>query len=479
MTIMATLVGPIASDFQSLGSLSWLASAYLIANAAFQPLSGRLTDIFSRRWGLVFSNIFFAVGCLICGAAQNEGVMIAGRVIAGIGGGGVNAISTFVASDLVPLRQRGLWQGFGNLVFGFGMCLGGYVGGLINDSLGWRWAFWIQVPFIAVSGILVGILIDIPVKDTREAAWKRVDYTGAVLLTAFLVLFLYGVNSGGNTLPWTHPLVLTALPLSILFLLFFIYAEDRLTREPIIPVRAFLHRTVAAACATNIFATMATYINFFYVPLFLQVGGLTAEQAGQRLIPLAIAVALGSIGSGLTMRRTGRYYLLGCAAMALFIFGAALMSTLSFKSPSWETFVFLLPGGFGYGAMLTITLVALIAAVEHKDQAVITSASYAFRSTGSTTGIAIGSAVFQNQLGSALRKVFAGIPDGYKIVGRIKADYHVIEELARPELRSGALDAYMMAFRATFVTGLGLAVLAAVTNLFMREHKLYANLARK
>ena len=143
-TIVATLSAPISASFDSLSLLSWLASAYFIANAALQPLSGRLTDILSRRTGLVFSNIFFAAGNLICGLATSEWVMIFGRVIAGMGGGGLTAISTFVGSDLIPLRRRGVWQGIGNICYGVGAGLGGVFGGWINDTWGWRKAFLIQ-----------------------------------------------------------------------------------------------------------------------------------------------------------------------------------------------------------------------------------------------------------------------------------------------------------------------------------------------
>ena len=142
-TIVATLSAPISASFNSMSLLSWIASAYIIANAALQPISGRLTDILSRRTGLIFSNVFFAAGNLICGLATSEGVMIFGRVVAGMGGGGLNAISTFVASDLVPPRRRGVWQGFGNICFSVGSALGGVFGGWINDTWGWRKAFLI------------------------------------------------------------------------------------------------------------------------------------------------------------------------------------------------------------------------------------------------------------------------------------------------------------------------------------------------
>ncbi|GAB1315662.1 NACHT domain-containing protein [Madurella fahalii] len=133
-SILATLSASIAIEFRSLSLLLWLATAYLIANATFQPLSGRLTDIFGRGPGLVFSNVMFALGNLICGLARDEGGLILGRVVAGVGGGGLMSISTFLASDLVPLKRRGVVQGVVNIAYGTGAMLGGVLGGFINDT---------------------------------------------------------------------------------------------------------------------------------------------------------------------------------------------------------------------------------------------------------------------------------------------------------------------------------------------------------
>jgi MFS family permease len=227
-TIIATLVTPISASFSSFTALSWLASAYLIANAACQPLSGRLTDLFSRRSGLLFSNIFFGFGTLICGLSTSQGMIIAGRVIAGMGGGGLGAISTFVASDLIPLRRRGLWQGIGNIFWGLGSGIGGLFGGWVNDVWGWRWAFIIQIPFICISILLVFFKVKVPVTRTETFPIKRVDFLGAFTLVSALVLLLFGLNAGGNTVPWTHPLVLITLPFSALLFGVFIYVEENI-----------------------------------------------------------------------------------------------------------------------------------------------------------------------------------------------------------------------------------------------------------
>ncbi|KAH8427915.1 uncharacterized protein LDX57_005618 [Aspergillus melleus] len=477
-TIVATLTAPISSSFHSLSLLSWLATSYLISNAAFQPLSGRLTDIFSRRTGLVLSNIFFAAGNVICGLAKSEWTIILGRVVAGIGGGGLTAISTFVTSDLVPLRKRGVWQGIGNLCYGAGSGLGGVFGGWINDTLGWRWAFLIQVPFVAVSCVVVAFTVKVPVKETTRGKLKRVDFLGAITLVITLILFLLGLNAGGNQVPWTHPLILTTLPLSAVSFCIFVYVEANVASEPVIPVRLLLDRTVSSACLTNWFTTMAVFGLLFYLPLFFQVQGLSATAAGVRLIPQAVGTAMGSLGSGILMRATGRYQAMNFAAMALMILGGSLICTLDLTTPTLLPFVYFFILGVAYGSMLTITLVALISAVDHKHHAVITSASYAFRSTGSTIGITVASAVFQNMLKSGLWNRFGNREDADEVIRRIRDSLDEIWKLPA-DWKSGVLDAYMESLRAAFVTLLALAILGAAVSLGMRQHKLHSSLARR
>ena len=439
---MATLASPISTTFHSFTLLSWLASGYLIANAAIQPLSGRLSDIYGRKAGVLFACTFFAIGTLICGLAQNAGQIIAGRLIAGAGGGCLNTIGTFIASDLIPLRKRGVWQGYANLIYGTGMGLGGILGGFINDRLGWRWAFYIQVPFIVASGILAAFTINIPVKESDRSKIRRVDFLGAITLSTALVLLLLGLNSGGNIVPWSHPLVLVSLPLAAVFLVVFVVVEEKFASEPVIPVRLLLHRTVACACLTNWFTTMSFFAIFYYAPIYLQVvQGLSATAVGARLVPSAAGAAVGSLGCGIIMRATGRYYWLNAVMQSFVVLASALLAGFFDQSlPAWPPFVILAIWGTAYGGMLTITLLALLAAVGHEYQAVITSASYAFRSTGSTIGITLASAVFQNTLKTGLWSRFEDYPHADETIRRIRDDVDLVRQLG-PRWRKGAIDA--------------------------------------
>lgn len=481
-TMVATLTASISDSYNSLTLLAWLASAYFIANSVLQPLAGKLTDIYGRRAGLIVSNILFCLGNLICGLAQSESTIIVGRVVAGLGGGGLNAIPLFITSDLVPLRRRGVWQGFNNICFGLGSGLGGVFGGWMNDTLGWRWAFFILVPLTVLSGLLVTFLVRMPAKDVDRSEWdekwRRIDFAGAFVLTTAVVLLLVGLNSGGNTVPWVHPLIFVTIPLSAALFIVFVYVEVSYAIEPVIPVGLLLNRTVLAACLTNWFFTMAQISLTFYAPIYFQVQGMSAMAAGVRLIPTSVGAAFGGIICGVVMRAMGKYYALNLVIQVLFLVPLGLTTRFTLNTPQWCPFVYFFFTGFAYAGMLTVTVTALIAAVDQKHHAVITSASYAFRGTGSTIGITICSLVFQNILIKRLWEEFGAEKDAAKIIGRLRDSLTEIKYLPG-DWSHGAEDAYMDALTGVFLTIFGLAVIGALSSLFMKEHTLHKDLARR
>jgi MFS family permease len=336
-SVIATLTVPISSEFQSLTLLSWLATAYLISNAVFQPLSGRLTDIFGRGPGLVFSHIVFSAGNLICGLATSGPQLILGRVIAGIGGGGLMSIATFLGSDLVPLRKRGVVQGILTICFGSGAMLGGVFGGLLNDysNRGWRLAFLVQAPPSLLAAAGVYFLVRIPPKQSQKSYLARIDFLGVFLMASFLVLFLVGLNTGGNIVPWTHAVPLTTIPLSVI----------------------------------------AFFGLLFYIPLYLQVRGRTATEVGLLILFSPLGTSCSSVGAGIIMNKTGKYIGLGVASVIVMIFGVIIFGFHDENTHDWLTAIVFFLIGSGYAAMLTTTLLACIAAVKHANQAVVTSAT--------------------------------------------------------------------------------------------------------
>ncbi|TVY80882.1 Vacuolar membrane amino acid uptake transporter fnx2 [Lachnellula suecica] len=478
-TLVATLSAPISTSFDNMPLLSWLASAFFIATTVSQPISGKLTDIYGRRNGFIVASITFALGNLLCALATQEWVLILGRVVAGFGGGGIAPITSFIMSDLVPLRKRGMWQGVGNIFYGVGSGIGGPFGGWVNDTLGWRWAFVLQIPITMVSVAFAASKIDLPpVKVSEHSKIKRVDVSGATLLLLSLVLMLLGLNSGGNLLPWTHPLVLVALCISPLLLVIFIFVEANYALEPIIPVKLLMRRTVMSVCLSNWFIPMARFGVLFYGPIYFQIQGYSPSEAGLRLIPESVAICITSISCGFIMRWTGRYYFLSMAAQTTFVLGLVLISTLQLGTPAWPPFIYLFLTGLGYSGMITTTSMAVIAAVDHQYQAVITSATYTFRSTGTVIGITIASAVFRNVLRSQLRACLGDDSDARSIISRLEHNLGAIHELGSA-MKEEASQAYMSALRAVFLTLLGLAFFGVLAGSFMREHKLHSRLSRR
>jgi len=269
-----------------------------------------------------------------------------------------------------------------------------------------------------------------------------------------------------------------SLPLSAVSLAGFIYIEAFIASEPVIPVRLLLNRTVAATCLTNWFSTMVIFMINFYIPIFYQVAGYSSTAAGTRLIPESIGASVGSLGSGLIMNHTGKYKVLGLCILATFVTGTGLLATINFTTASWPAYIYLFLTGVGYGGMLTITLLATISAVSHDHQAVVTSATYAFRSTGSTIGVTIAGAVFQNILVTSLHSRFDGQPDADAEIERIRNSFDELNHL--PDgWRKGVMESYSGAFRGVFFTALGIAVLAMVCSAFMRQHTLHKSIARR
>ncbi|KAK3290459.1 major facilitator superfamily domain-containing protein [Chaetomium fimeti] len=477
-TIVATLTAVISTSFSSFNNLSWFGTAYLVGTAATQPLAGRWTDIYGRRRGLIVAGIVFGIGTLLCGLATREWVFILGRAVAGAGGGATTATSTFVGADLVPLRRRGVVQGINNIAMGCGTGLGGLVGGLFNKWFGWKMAFLVQLPIVVLGVVLCAVVPDIPSRPAKEDHGRRLDYAGSVTLVLAIVLLLVGLNAGGNQVAWSHPLVWSTMALAVILFALFLYIELRYAAQPIIPLGLLLHRTVWSGCLTYFFAHMAAFATMYYIPIYLQVRGSDPTHASLRFIPQSIGTAIGAYGTGLLIKATGNYVYLSAAAHVFLVAASALATTLDGQTPSWCPFLYLGMMGLGFGAMLVTTMLALISSVEHSEHAVVTSASFTFRAIGSSTGITVASAVFQNTLIRGLHRRLGDGEDIDELTERIRRNLDAIWELD-PPTRTAVQDGYMESLRFVFIAILIISAISMACSLVMRQNKLHNNLARR
>ncbi|KAH8115855.1 major facilitator superfamily domain-containing protein [Phellopilus nigrolimitatus] len=475
-TIVASSYASIGSELKQLQKTSWVATGYMLTLTSFQPLYGKMSDIFGRKGCLLFAYAVFGVGCLLCGLARNMTELIVARAIAGLGGGGMSTVVTILVSDIVPLRSRGTWQGILNLIFATGSAAGAPLGGLLADSIGWRWAFLIQVPFAFLAFVIVFFALHLPRKELPTdlaSKLRRIDFLGALTLVTGIFALLFGLDRGGN-ISWSSRLTIGSLTLSFVLLALFALTETRIAVEPFAPARVLMHPSLLAAYLCNLLGIGAAMCVVFHTALYLQAaGGASAARAGLGLLPAVFGGVTGSLSSGLLMQKTGRYYWLTVGAYGAETIGTTLMALATWvKGGVITAEVGLLVQALGNGSGVTTTLIAIIANAAPEDQAIATAISYLFRSLGSVLGISIGSTLVQNSLRSYLHDRLAGEDvDVDDIVERARASLASISSLP-PAIQAIVRASYAEAVRTAFLFAFVLACSAFLCSFFVREKPL-------
>ena len=312
----------------------------------------------------------------------------------------------------------------------------------------------------------------------KLALITRVDFLGSFTLVSALALLLLGLTTGGNIVPWTHPLASVSLPLAAAFFCIFVFVEQKLAREPILPLHFLRDRTVLCACLTNWFFHLTTYVFIFYIPIYYRARGASTTQAGAALIPFSITFPIGSLVAGIITTKTGKYKRLLRAILLLMVLGTIQSCTNRLSTPLWPAMIEFAVVGLATGAMLTVTLLALISAVDPSEQAVVTSLSYVFRSTGSVVGLALASAVYQAVLENDLWRKIGDQENAADVIRSIKDSLDEIDRLPG-QIQWAVRSSYMVALRATFMTSAAFAVMALVSGLLIRELKLHSTLTRE
>ena len=486
-TVVSTLMTIIASDLNSLGDMSWIATAYLLSCSALQPIYGKLSDIFGRKVLLLGCCLFFGVGCGISTIASLPMVII-GRFITGIGGSGLTCLSTITLSDLIPPRDRGIYQGYMNVFFGLGTATGGIFGGFVNDIFGWQYAFGLQIPITMIVALAIQLNLKFPegspglgYQGNIKDKLKHVDFLGLFFLVSSLLVILTIASLGGKSLAFNSKLFIVSCLVAVLLLVCFVLTEQN-TSMPIIPIHLLKIRTVVASSLTNWFYTMCVFTYLFYIPVYYtSVMGFDGSAIGIRLIPNFLTTSIGSVGAGFYMKKTGKYLKLVYCAASLAILGMINIITVHPSMGIFRQFLLIVPSGLAYSVMLTVTLLALISAVPSKQQAGITSVLYTFRATGSTLGVALASSIFRNclktKLKSQIPKLIQDKNLAHKIITLATNSVQYVNEA--PELVQGAIrQSYEMACKGAFTYAFGCVVIGVLTSLMMKENVLHKTINR-
>ncbi|KAI1878181.1 uncharacterized protein JN550_000363 [Neoarthrinium moseri] len=474
-TLVIATYGKIGSDLQALNNTSWIATSYFLTLTTFQPLYGKLSDIFGRKECLLFAYSVFGLGCLGCGLSQDIISLCISRGVAGMGGGGMNAVVSILMTDLVSLRDRGVWQGYINIVFAAGIASGAPLGGLMADSIGWRWAFIGQFPISIIAWLAVYLVLNLPKTDHSHwiAKFRRIDFPGAITLSIAVFLLAFGLDNGSNQ-GWGETATVVPLALTPVLFALFILIEVKFASNPFAPGHVILNPPVLAAYGANFFGVAAQMGTWFFAALFYQGAmALTATESGLMFLPGTISGLIGSLGGGIIMKRTGKYYwltLVGYFIVFLSIILLALFTGAIAKSLAGVV-VAMVTLALGASISITTTLIAIISNAASEDMAVAVACSYLFRSLGTTIGISISTAVLQQVLRTELASKLNDSGRAGEIEEHVRQSLDYIRELP-PHLASVVRECYATATTwACLPVGI-MIVFCLVSTAFMREKKL-------
>jgi EmrB/QacA subfamily drug resistance transporter len=427
--IVSTAMPTIVRDLGGLTDISWVVTAYVLATAVSTPLWGKLGDLYGRKQAYLTSVAVFLVGSALSGVAHSMTELIVFRIFQGLGAGGIGASAFALIGTLVPPRERGRYAGMTATVMAVGSIGGPLLGGFVTSHLGWRWAFYLNLPLGVVAIVWCYVMLRLPA--TRSKA--RIDWAGIILLTVTISAVVLAATWAGSTYPWGSWQILTLAAISLASLAAFI-ASQRRAAEPVLPLRIFtanyrLAAVMTVAAGANLFGAS------LYLPLFQQtVQGASAANSGLLLLPMLIPVVLVSQVAGKIMSATGRYKIFPVLGTAFSVTGMFLLSTMDVDTSRFVSCCYMVLVGLGVGLQFQMTTAIAQNSVELRDMGAASAGITLVRSLGGSIGVAVFGSLFTQAIQS-----HAGL-------GAIAAGTHDI-----------------------FLVAAGVSVLAFVAALFVRE----------
>ncbi|MEU2348806.1 MDR family MFS transporter [Modestobacter sp. NPDC049651] len=391
---------------------TWVVTAALLAATAATPIWGKLADLFSKKLLVQLAIIVFVIGSALCGLTQSMGMLIAFRVIQGIGMGGLQSLAQVVIGALIPPRERGKYSGYLGAVMAVATVGGPLLGGVIVDTswLGWRWTFYVCVPVALIALVVLQRTLHVPTLK-REV---RIDWVGATLITASVSVLLIWVSFAGSSFDWMSWQSLVFALGGLLGLVLTVIVESRVA-EPIIPLQIVRERTTALAILASIAVGVAMFGASVFFGQYFQIGkGWSPTKAGLATIPMIAGLLVASTVSGQIITRTGRWKRFIVLGTVLLAAGLGLLGTIDHRTSYWVMAIYMALVGLGVGMSMQNLVLAVQNTVDVRNIGAASSVVTFFRSMGGAAGVSVLGSIAASRIStdvaSGLRSL--GVPAG-------------------------------------------------------------------
>jgi EmrB/QacA subfamily drug resistance transporter len=479
-TIVSNALPTIVDDLQgSQTGYTWVVVATMLAMTATTPIWGKFADLFDKKLLVQTALVIFSIGSLIAGFAPSMEVLIGARVVQGLGVGGLTALVQVVIATMVSPRERGRYSGYIGAVFALATVSGPLVGGVLVDTVGWRWCFFAGLPVAALAFVVLQKTLRLPVVKRTDVS---IDYLGAFLLVGGVSILLIWVSLGGinfDWISWTSGLLVAA---AIGVTAAAIHVEANVAKDPVIPLRLFKDRTLTLATIASVLIGLAMFGSTVYLSLYFQrAKDMSPTEAGLMSICMVGGLLVSSIVSGRIISATGVWKRWLVGGMVAVIIGIGLLSTIDAATPLWHTGIFMAVLGLGLGATMQNLVLAVQNTIALSDMGSGSSVVAFFRSLGGSVGIAALGAVLAHQVADAVKSgltaLVAAHPELAEQVGHQTGGVPDVSTMPAP-IRAIFESAYGDATGHIFLVALPFAVGALIAVLFIKEVPLRTSVKR-